>query len=149
MPFEHTSGVTLLALCMRQLTVAQLVCGHSPAWTVAKLWHLTMPATPHTSGNSQRPGFVSVLKQAVAQEGRHGLVETLPEDTFAGAELDDVSPPLSQTRWFQTSAKAVRMSVLAHIKRSESRTKVNKQLREWADNKVAEYTDVRIPASSR
>lgn len=85
-----------------------------------------------------------MLKEAAAQEGWHGVIETFPENVPEDPEFDDVSPPLAQSRWFQTSAKAVRMSVLAHIKRAESRNKVNKQLREWADNKVAEYTDVRF-----
>lgn len=90
-------------------------------------------------------GFLSVLKQVAAQEGRHGVIETLPEESAVEHEFDDLALPLSQSRWFQISAKAVRMSVLEHIKRADARNKVNKQLREWADNKVAEYTDVCFP----
>lgn len=70
------------------------------------------------------------------------MVETLPEESAVNHEFDDLPLPLSQKRWFQISAKAVRMSVLGHIKRAEARNKVNKQLREWADNKLLEYTDV-------
>lgn len=93
-------------------------------------------------GGGENVSFVSVLKQAAAQEGKHGIIETFPDNSRVEHDFDDITPPLSQSRWFQTSAKAVRMSVLAHLKRSEQLHKVNKQLREWADNKVAEYSDV-------
>eukprot|EP00892_Ulva_mutabilis_P009964 jgi/Ulvmu1/733/UM010_0106.1 len=101
-----------------------------------------MSAPSRAPEKSERLGFVSVLKQAAAKEGLNGVIENFPEGSFIGTDFADITPPLSQTRWFQASAKAVRMSVLAHAKRAESRIKVNKQLREWADNKVADYTDV-------
>ena len=77
-----------------------------------------MPIASEASDQPHRLGFVSVLKQAAAQDGRPGMIDTFPEDSLSDTQFDNMTPPLSQSRWFQTSAKAVRMSVLEHIKRS-------------------------------
>jgi hypothetical protein len=65
----------------------------------------------------------------------------------AADDHDDITQPLAQSRWFQASAKAVRMSVLEHIQRDRDRTQVNEQLRVWAAQKVQSYSQVGAPRS--
>ena len=63
-----------------------------------------------------------------------------------GDDEDGDSAPIAQQRWFQASAKAVRMSVLEHLERDKARSQVSEQLRVWAADKVERYSQVRVSA---
>jgi hypothetical protein len=90
---------------------------------------------------SGKRSFVHAVQEAVADKGLKNLSETLAARSFE--DYHDTSiPALVQSKWFYTSAMAVRMSVLDHMKRAEARNSISKQLRSWADEKVAKYSDV-------
>ena len=58
---------------------------------------------------------------------------------------DGDAAPIAQHRWFQASAKAVRMSVLEHLERDKARSQVSEQLRVWAADKVQRYSQACLP----
>lgn len=103
--------------------------------------------------STQRPGgegFLAAVGAAAQQAPGHSRVaDLLLSDsgealrTAGGQRMaydaDDTTEPLAQSKWWQASAKAVRLSVLEHIERSNAREVVNEQLRVWAANKVQQY----------
>ena len=96
--------------------------------------------------------FLSVLQAAAAKGGV--AVPTIEaaaasERVLHARHDDDESVPLAHNRWFQASAKAVRMSVLEHIERDKARSQVSEQLRVWAAEKVQQYSQVWIPGLAR
>jgi hypothetical protein len=86
--------------------------------------------------NMRLPGHTIAADNGEAMRDENGCFLHAVED-------DDIAPPLAQSRWFQASAKAVRMSVLEHIQRDRDRSQVNEQLRVWAAQKVQSYSQVR------
>lgn len=99
--------------------------------------------------------FLGLLKQEAGKQGLTGVSKVLTDDTTSKSMLsvkrgeeegDDVrGAPLAQSRWFQASAKVVRMSVLEHLERDKARNHVSEQLRVWASEKVQQYSKVRAP----
>ena len=100
---------------------------------------------------------MSVVKAAAAQDevvaptimsadngecmrDQHG--RRLHHDNDGDDEDDTSSQPIAQHRWWQASAKAVRMSVLDHLERDKARTQVSEQLRVWASEKTRTYSKV-------
>jgi hypothetical protein len=85
---------------------------------------------------TRKGGLMNVVQAAVAKEA------SPPNNSpFTIVEDEDVKP-LSQSKWFQASAKVVRMSVLEHIRRADARSNVSEQLRVWANERVANYSKV-------
>jgi hypothetical protein len=110
-----------------------------------------------TKGNSTARGddtFMSVVKAAAAKSELHAPTIMAADNGerihrhLHGSDEDDAPVPLAHNRWFQASAKAVRMSVLEHIERGKARSQVSEQLRVWASEKVQQYSRVRVQVTN-
>lgn len=79
---------------------------------------------------------ITAAENGECMRDRHGQRLHHSEDD----DDDGDSAPIAQRRWFQASAKAVRMSVLEHLERDKARSQVSEQLRVWAADKVERYS---------
>ena len=94
-------------------------------------------ATEKHGSSTPRPPLLASNGEAMRDENGHRL---------HAADDDEASQPLAQAKWFQASAKAVRMSVMEHVKRDRERSRVNEQLKAWAAQTVEAYSQVRSSA---